>query len=49
MKALKENDFHGALVTRCGQEGEKVEYDLNKYLGKQIDYLSLIIGRRDNQ
>lgn len=49
VKTLKENDFHGTLVTRCGQEGEKVEFDFDKYVGKQIDYLSLIIGRRNNQ
>jgi precorrin-2/cobalt-factor-2 C20-methyltransferase len=48
VQALKENGFHGVLVTRCGQEGEKVEFDLDRYLGEKIDYLSLIIGRRDN-
>ena len=47
VSALKENGFHGTLITRCGQEGEKVEFDLDKYLGAKIDYLSLIIGRRD--
>ncbi len=48
VKQLKHNGFKGALVTRCGQANEKLEFDLDRHLGEKIDYLSLIIARRDN-
>ena len=47
-------DFKGKRFSRSTSHTlwsgrEKVEFDLDKYVGKQIDYLSLIIGRRNNQ
>lgn len=44
---LHEKGFNAALVRRCGQDGEEIVWDLGKYKGKKIDYLSLILARRD--
>lgn len=43
---LAEKGFNAGFVNRCGQEGEIVSLTPEKFKGKQIDYLSLIIARR---
>ena len=49
VEVLKEKGFKASLVIRCGQEGEEVIQDLEKYKGKKIDYLSLIVARREDR
>ncbi|TZE81804.1 precorrin-2 C(20)-methyltransferase [Calorimonas adulescens] len=46
VKLLKEKDFKGYLVTKCGHQDEKISYDLDRYIGEKIDYLSLIIAKK---
>ena len=43
---LKEKNFKGYLVIKCGHQDEEISYDLDKYIGKKIDYLSLIIAKK---
>ncbi|SHE36719.1 precorrin-2/cobalt-factor-2 C20-methyltransferase [Thermoanaerobacter uzonensis DSM 18761] len=43
---LKEKSFKGYLVIKCGHKKEKISYDLDRYIGKKIDYLSLIIAKK---
>ena len=43
---LKEKSFKGYLVIKCGHKEEKISYDLDRYIGKKIDYLSLIIAKK---
>lgn len=49
VRALKENGFCAVLITHCGQEDERIEFDLDKYLGRGVSYLSLIIAWRDKK
>ncbi|ADH60198.1 precorrin-2 C20-methyltransferase [Thermoanaerobacter mathranii subsp. mathranii str. A3] len=43
---LKEKRFKGYLVIKCGHQDEKISCDLDRYIGKKIDYLSLIIAKK---
>ncbi|MCR4429578.1 MAG: precorrin-2 C(20)-methyltransferase [Tepidanaerobacteraceae bacterium] len=46
VELLKAEGFEAGLVIRGGHEDEEVTFDLEKYRGKKLDYLSLIIGRK---
>ncbi len=43
---LQEKGFTAGLIIRCGHQEEEVTFDLEKYRGGKIDYLSLIIGKK---
>lgn len=43
---LKSEGFQAGLVIRGGHGDEEATFDLEKYRGKKLDYLSLIIGRK---
>lgn len=39
-------DRHAVLISQCGQEGQRIEYDLNALRGEKLPYLSLIIMKK---
>ncbi|ERM90787.1 hypothetical protein O163_13940 [Caldanaerobacter subterraneus subsp. yonseiensis KB-1] len=47
VKLLEEKGFIGHLVIRCGHDDEKITRNLEEYIGRKVDYLSLIIAKKE--
>ncbi|AFK87637.1 MULTISPECIES: precorrin-2 C(20)-methyltransferase [Thermoanaerobacterium] len=47
VKILKEKNFKGYLVIKCGHDDEQISLNLDEYIGKKIDYMSLIIAKKE--
>ncbi|MGB9779779.1 MAG: precorrin-2 C(20)-methyltransferase [Caldanaerobacter sp.] len=47
IKLLKDKGFVGNLAIKCGHEDEKKTRNLEEFIGKKLDYLSLIIAKKE--
>jgi precorrin-2 methylase len=43
-----EMEKHAILVSRCGMDGEKVEYNIDRAVGEKLPYMSLLIVKKNN-